>query len=193
MNVAMKPLPSADLLHELLRYEKETGYLYYREPGKGRDLERPAGSLTGQMYRHLKISGVFYYAHRLIWHMIVGPIPDGHFVDHRNGQRDLNTVDPSALDDSTRTNLRTATPAQNASNRDLSGLREVRAMLRGVSQRGNRYTATLTHDYSSINLGSFPTEQDAHAAYREAARIRKGQFANFSQADCYLKATRKRN
>jgi hypothetical protein len=183
MNIAMKPLPSPNLLHELLRYDPVTGHLHYRQPGRGRsrdDINRPAGSITGQGYRHLKIEGTFYSAHRLIWHMMIGPIPDGHFVDHRNGQRDQNWLDVDALDDPARTSLRTATPAQNASNRDLSALRDFRATMRGVPKRGNRFDAKLTHEYAAIHLGSFDTEHDAHQAYREASIIKKGKFANFT-------------
>lgn len=92
MKVPTNLLPLADLLHELLRYDPLTGYLHYRQLRRGRardDINRPAGSVTGQGYRQLEIEGTFYYAHRLIWHMIVGPIPQGHYVDHRKGERDL--------------------------------------------------------------------------------------------------------
>jgi len=44
------------------------------------------------------------YAHRLIWETVYGPIPDGHYIDHRNGKRSDNRL----------RNLEAVTPMENA-------------------------------------------------------------------------------
>ncbi len=43
------------------------------------------------------------YAHRLIWETVNGPIPDGHYIDHRNGKRADNRI----------RNLEAVTPTEN--------------------------------------------------------------------------------
>lgn len=126
MNVQMNPLPPRERLQSIFRYDPDSGHLFYREPGAGRQLNRPAGSVTGQGYRHVKIDGTFYLAHRVIWTMEAGPIPEGCFIDHRDAVRTNNRLDRDCLDDPARTNLRPATPAENAAYRDAMALRDFR-------------------------------------------------------------------
>jgi hypothetical protein len=82
---------------------------------------------------------------------------DGMMVDHvnRNGL------------DNRRTNLRLATPQQNAAN-------VVRT--RGIRKRNGRWHAHIRDDGRQRYLGSFETEREAEEAYDLAAREIRGEF-----------------
>ena len=94
-------------LHELLSYNKKTGvfvWLKFRQakarPGIAAGFNHPSG------HRIIRIDGMNFYAHRLAWIYVHGPIPDGLLIDHINGQRADNRID----------NLRTVTHLQNMQN-----------------------------------------------------------------------------
>ena len=90
---------AADLLHELLEYRD--GELYWKQPGKSRQMGRPAGGINGDGYRRVKINRKLYAVHRLVWVMHGNdPVP---FVDHINGDVLDNRIE----------NLRAATHSQN--------------------------------------------------------------------------------
>ena len=63
-------------LQEELAYDPESGYFFWLKPKKGRDLTRPAGSMTHQGYRNIRIGPHLYPAHRLAWLFIMGVWPD---------------------------------------------------------------------------------------------------------------------
>lgn len=48
------------------------------------------GSRTPGGYGHLQKDGAVDYAHRLSYEMFIGPIPEGHTLDHDCHTRDLN-------------------------------------------------------------------------------------------------------
>jgi len=59
---------------------------------------------------HVKVDGVDTEAHRVIWEMFHGPIPDGMVVDHENRDASDNLI----------SNLRIVTQAVNTRNRRMS-------------------------------------------------------------------------
>lgn len=78
-------------------------------------------------------------------------------------------------------NIRVATRAQNSQNcRQLipnaAGLKGVSVHLDG---RPKPYLARITVDRKAIHLGSFSVGAEAHEAYKKAAEIYYGEFANF--------------
>ena len=91
--ITRKPLPSQDLLNGLLRYEPETGLLFWRKRPKGinrlnGDADIVAGWMkAGKKGGHLMIGvrGKKYYAHRIIWKLVHGDDPC--HIDHLNGNR----------------------------------------------------------------------------------------------------------
>jgi len=116
-------------------------------------------------YVQLSVDGKYYYGHRLAWWFVHGEWPKGD-LDHING-------DPS---DNRIANLRLAAKWQNSAN----------AKRRGPGLKGTwwmkdrrKWHAAIRHDGRQIHLGSFDDEQSAHAAYCDAARRFKGEFARF--------------
>ena len=107
--MAKKPLPTPEQLRQLLRYEPETGKLFWRErtpemfvdgnngtaagrcaQWNARYANRPAftapmktGYLSGRAF------GATHYAHRVAWAIFEGCWPTGQ-IDHVNGVRSDN-------------------------------------------------------------------------------------------------------
>jgi hypothetical protein len=103
------------------------------------------------------------YMHRLI----VGA-SRGQLVDHKNGD---------GLDNR-RENLRVATRAQNAMNRQPT---RGRVVAKGVNQVGERWYAAITVRGRRKHLGSFASERAAAQAYDDAAKKHFGEFARVNE------------
>lgn len=173
---APNALPAQDLLNRLLRYEPETGNLFWRErtPDMFEDgvhsaehvcsrwnsrlAGKPAlGAKQGQGYRHGNVASQWVLSHRVIWKMVTGDEPDQ--IDHIDGDRSNNRWE----------NLRDVTAKVNHQNmrpsRNTSGVVGVRwNALRGYWQ------AFITVDYKFISLGVYRDLRDAVAA-RKAAEV----------------------
>jgi hypothetical protein len=80
--------------------------------------------------------------------------------------------------DNRRSNLRPATPAQNARNR-RSGIK--RDLPKGVHRNGSGFQAEITVNYRRWKLGTYRTPEEAHAAYAAAALEHHGEFAVLSE------------
>ena len=109
--MAAKPLPDQATLLKLLRYEPETGQLFWRERtpemfsecGRGGRLGqcarwngrfngKIAGSLHADGYLSLRIcNGPSLLAHRVVWAMQTGQWPRDQ-IDHINGDRLNNRI-----------------------------------------------------------------------------------------------------
>jgi hypothetical protein len=82
-----------DELKELLTYYPETGQFYWNTGGKGRRLDRRAGSFhKASGYIHIGICGKKYRAHRLAWLYTYGFLPE-NLLDHINRDRADNRID----------------------------------------------------------------------------------------------------
>lgn len=156
-------------LRRLLHYDPRTGrFVWIITPKHG---STKAGDEAGcvkfvgvprRPYRYIKLFGCGYRAHRLAFLYMLGVWPPAD-VDHRNGE---------TLNNRWR-NLREATRSQNMANQ---GAQANNALgLKGVSRCGRRYRAQVQKRY----LGCFDTAEEAHAAYRVAAREHFGEFARF--------------
>ena len=88
--------------------------------------------------------------HRLVWSLACGDCPE--ILDHINGDR----LDCRLC------NLRPATPALNARNKQSSGAVEV---------RHGRFQARISRHGKIHSLGYFPSREEAESQYREAKEI----------------------
>lgn len=121
-------------------------------------------------YIRVRVSGREFRAHRLIWEMHYGTIPDGMLVDHIDGDPYNNRIE----------NLRLATRQQNNMNKAkiLGNCTTGSDLPKGVTRTANgTFRARITVSNRTESLGTFKTIEEASAAYKEAAEILFGEFA----------------
>lgn len=168
----------------LLRYEPETGRLFWQErtpdlfadgkrsaahacaqwnschAGKEAFLKRlPNGYLVGSIFN------VKYPAHRVIWALVYGKLPE-NVIDHINGDKADNRL----------ANLRAATVSQNGMNRGLPANNS--SGCKGVSwdRACQKWQAKIGIHGKTIYLGNFDHLEAAKAAYAAASREVHGEF-----------------
>lgn len=184
--MAKRPLPSPEDLRQLLRYEPETGKLFWKERGVEWFDEGPRRSASHKCsnwnsryagseafsskdahgYLVGAVFNVKHKAHRVIWAMDCGEWPSGD-VDHINGDRS----------DNRRNNLRVASRSQNMQNRGAT--KSNSTGLKGVCWDAERqkWLAQIKVNGRNKYLGRFDASEKAHAAYVEATKNHHGDFA----------------
>lgn len=179
--MAESQLPSIDRLRQILRYEPETGKLFW--------LERPESMFVGgpykpsrraaswnsrcagkeaftarasHGYREGAVDNKKYLAHRIIWALHYGSHPPRH-VDHINGDKLDNRI----------ANLRDVDPSMNL--RNALGKSNNTSGVTGVNWRDDKrkWRARIMVNYKETTIGHFDTFEEAVAA-REAAAKRLG-------------------
>jgi hypothetical protein len=142
------------------------------DPGDLHKLSQHAWHLHSDGYAFRRVGSgpakTLEYMHRLVLEA-----PAGSLVDHVDGNRLNNT----------RSNLRLATPSQNAAN---SRDRTRKSGFRGVyphTQTG-RWIAQISIGGRPKHLGIFDEPQAAARAYDVAARAKWGPFARTNAAAC---------
>lgn len=177
-------LPTPEELRQLLRYEPETGKLFWKErsanmfPAGNTSSESNCQSWNKRMagkeaflrknkgYGMAEIFHMPMTAHRVIWAIWYGEYPSDE-IDHINTIRDDNRI----------SNLRIASRSENEFNTkarkgSVSGLK-------GAHWHGakKRWRARISAHGKDIFLGYHDTPEAAHAAYCEAAKKYHGEFA----------------
>lgn len=155
---------TAERLREVVNYDPNTGLFAWRNPSPWENKGWFRGADKGNGRHRIVIDGKRYMSNRLAWLYIYGVWPE-HEIDHVNRIKSDDRI----------ANLRQATPSQNSANRPAyrDGLKGVhwdkeRKLWRSqIWARGKRH-----------QLGRFATEEEAHAAYCEAAHRLHGDFAN---------------
>jgi hypothetical protein len=152
------------VLLEWFRYEPDTGLFYWRKrPSNGgwnAKVGDMAGSVTSHNRRHLWLGKKRIYGGRAAYIMTHGDIPDNALVDHIDGNTLNDRID----------NLRLASAVQNTWNRIGTTSKGVARDARG------QYKPRIMLNGRKINLGTWATEAEAHAAYMGAAAILHGEF-----------------
>ena len=181
--MAKKPLPTADVLRQLLRYDPETGKLFWKE--RGPEWFNPSATRTAQHICNLwnvrysgkealtkierdghlqgTVQGAYYKAHRVIWKMVHGYDPD--IIDHINGNASDNRL----------MNLRSVEYRENHLNK--STYRNNSSGQRGVYLRRKRWYAWISRGGNQHHLGTFATKDEAISA-RRAAEVAHGFHPN---------------
>lgn len=153
-------------LKEVIHYNRQTGVFRWKVfKGATAPQGREAGSLSSDTgYRLIRVDGRLYGAHRLAWFYTSGTWPI-HQIDHINGNRADNRLE----------NLRQATVSENRVNRPMPASNRVG--LKGVSRNPPGWMARIKMNGVVHHLGTFPTPEEAHAAYCTAAALIHGEFA----------------
>lgn len=159
MPVRISQLPTLNALRNLFSYDPETGALTRRATGR---------QIAGSRKRTHIVVGVgekTFLAHRIIWKMMTGE--DGMTIDHIDCDGHNNKW----------VNLREAETCENLRNRGAP--RNNTSGVKGVSfcKATNTWRASITVDRKAINLGRYPTLNEAAEARRIAAERLHGDFA----------------
>jgi hypothetical protein len=160
-----KNLPSIEYLHKRLRYEPETGKLFWRDceeargPGPASPNKEAFTALDGTRHRHGCIDGRKFKAHRVIWALYHGEWPRD-MIDHINGIRTDNRI-KNLRDVSNQENQRNASMRCN----NTSGICGVH-----WDKRTKSWRATVKVDGQKKHLGRFSDIKDAASARAEASR-----------------------
>ena len=165
------PLPSSETLDQLLRLDRETGFLYWRsrptEMFSNADAAKAwnarwAGekALSGIScgYRRGSIQGSSVLAHRVVWKMAHGEEP--RVIDHENGDKTDNR--PS--------NLRSVTHGENSRNAKRSAANT--SGFSGVvwNKRVGKWQSQIGYRSRNIVLGHYDQFDDAISARLDAER-----------------------
>ena len=156
----------------LALWEYRGGNLYWRE---NRGTKMKAGdkagwvycSRPGLQYWKVEVCGKGYHAHRIIFLMHRGYLPDE--IDHIDGNGLNNDIE----------NLRAATRSQNGRNRGAP--KHNTSGFKGVSwhKKSNKWRAVIKFGGKQRHLGYLDTPEAAHEAYKAAATKLHKEFANF--------------
>ena len=142
-----------DQLKDLFDYKN--GQLVWKNTPKKLShlIGRIAGTIHKSGYRQIRLDGVGYPAHRMIWIYHNGSINDDLQIDHINGNKDDNAIE----------NLRLVTAQQNCYNRS-------RLNAKGYtwSKRNNKWQAGIWLNGKLKYLGLFINEEDARNVYLQA-------------------------
>lgn len=180
-----KNLPSPELLRKLLRYEPDTGKLYWRKrthdmfaDGKY-DAERSCKiwnirfadkeaftSISAANYACGLIFGRHYLAHRVIWAICNGDWPSEQ-LDHINGDRGDNRIK----------NLRSVSHAENGRNQKRPSNNTSGVIGVNWHKFHKKWQSCIRLDRKIIHLGYFTDKADAIAA-RKAAEAKYGFHPN---------------
>ena len=183
--MAKKPLPTPEVLRQLLRYEPETGRLFWKErsPQWFPISQRPQSvsasawnakfadkeafcTLQSQGYYEGRIFNSGFLAHRVAWAIWHGRWPDA-FIDHINCDRKDNRI----------CNLREADNGQNMQNRGPQ--KNTTTGIKGVyfDNENQKWRAMIAINGRSKCLGRYGDKNEAAAAYADAAAKYHGEFA----------------
>jgi hypothetical protein len=145
-------------LREAVDYDPETG-VFIRTKQTGRNVKVGAvGGYSNRGYRRISVIGRGFECHRLAWILHYGCHPP-KLIDHIDGNPANNAI----------ANLRAATPSINTQNLKRAR-RDNRLGLLGVRQKLNRFEARIMIGGKAVNVGAFPTAEEAHSAYLAAKR-----------------------
>lgn len=158
-------LPSIEYLHKRLRFDAETGKLFWREcqdmskQWNGRYADKEALAAPSNGYKRGHIDGTLLLAHRAVWAIAYGSWPNGQ-VDHINGNRSDNHL----------SNLRDVMQSENQ--RNAMKRSDNTSGVCGVvwHKRVKKWQAQMRAKNKNIHLGYFTTIEEAATARAAASK-----------------------
>lgn len=137
--------------HQVFKYESDGNVVLIKSP---KVLKRKRSG----NYIRLTYRGKSYQAHRVVWEMFNGAIPEGFKVDHINGMKDDNRIE----------NLRLVTDSIN--NRNKGKDSRNKSGYNGViwNKQVSKWQAHIRVDGKSKHLGLFLEIGDAVQARKQA-------------------------
>ena len=139
---------SYEQVNKLLKLDPETGFLYWRIPGRGRQMGRPAGSRDRRGYITLRIDYDRIRAHNIVWLLTHGSWPINE-LDHINHNTSDNRPE----------NLRDVSASENNFNRKCTNIYGCPGIFKVKGKFRAMYNKTL--------LGYFSTVEEAIQARRK--------------------------
>lgn len=178
MPLPFKPEIPVERLRAALSYDPETGLFTWKDTGRrgrGSKQERigkVAGTFnptTGDIRIGLTADGYkgIYKAHRIAWAYMTGAWPTEQ-IDHIDVDRTNNRW----------ANLRQARPDQNKAN-GFSYKTATHKKGAHYQKTTGRWASAIRIMNKTVHLGTFGTEDEAHARYCEEAAKVRGEFARF--------------
>lgn len=176
-----KDMPSQVFINEAFTYHDGKLYWNVRPQhhfntvrGCNRTNSEFAGRMAGDIhhtgYVYIRFMGFDFAAHRLIWVMHHGPIPDSMEIDHIDKDRLNNRIE----------NLRLSQYSGQASNQRKR--KDNKSGFRGVcfEKETGRYVASIQANRKQIKIGRFRDAESAALAYDRYARVLHGEFASLN-------------
>lgn len=139
----------------------EDGHLFRKvATGPTTKVNDKAGGVNGKGYVCVRLFNKKFMAHRVIWNLLKGEIPNGFEVDHIDGVKSNNKIE----------NLRLATRSQNMLNKKIissntSGYRGV-----NFNKAANKWQARIFVNKKPVLLGHFIEVLEAAKAYDNAVK-----------------------
>ena len=158
--MSVYPKLCQERLREIINYEPDTGFFYWKFRRKGIRVGKKLGTNNGYDYLRITVDGTSHYAHRLAWLYSYGEFPDCQ-IDHINGDRKDNRI----------ANLRSVTSAENQQNKKNAQSNNKTGLL-GVSwhAKAGKWQAHISVSKKHKYLGLFDNKDDAHQSYLKAKK-----------------------
>lgn len=159
-----KQLPTSSRLKEIMEYRD--GVLYWKPNRNGCIVTKPAGSKLPNGYISIKVDGVPYKAHRLVWAWHYNETPK--MLDHINGIKDDNRIE----------NLRICNDSENARNKTKYKTNSTGYANVVWNKNNNNYNVQISVNKKRLHIGAF---NDLELAALVAEEARSKYFGNFAR------------
>lgn len=148
----------------------ESGNLFWKQSKKGRQIDKPAGTIDDKGYTRIVIDGSAYRLNRLIFIYHKGNISDNYIIDHKDGNPRNNVID----------NLQQITHNNNLIKKNMKSPNT--SGYRGVYWNKNmsKWYSQLKVNNKRIHIGFFNEVEEAALAYDKAAMKYHGEFAQLN-------------
>lgn len=140
---------------DIFKYHNDGSISWLEKPSKRISKGETAGTLKKDGYIRVIISKKRIYAHRIVWEMHNGDIPEGMYIDHINHIRHDNRIE----------NLRIVSKPDNMKNKSL--YKNNKSGFSGIYERSGKYIAMARLEGRLKHIGVYDSIDDALIARRE--------------------------